>query len=231
MRRAFVAVGVLAWLAAPPISRGADQPAANPAPQLVAALLQAIRQPAADQFPSPESVVKFLLEQIQRQDLDEAAKAFPIVETYQRLDLASSARYLLIIEPNSTPFPQSPFRNLGRAMQPLGYFDSISLGLLGVDLTRVTTLKDRGSDAELKPIIDKCDRSRLANLQLGAITAKLPQPVKPDDARGTALHISARTQVEASLTAPDGKPAQLMCVVEKIDTNWRIVHCELQASP
>jgi len=217
---------LLALLAAPVI-HAADQPTTKPTPQIVSAMLGAIRKPAANQFPTPESVLKFLLEQVQKQDLDEATKAFPIVEHFERNDLATFSRYLQVIEPTTSPMPQSPFRNLSNAMRPLASFDQISLTLLGADLSRVTVLKEQGSDAELKPLIDRLDRSRLANLEIQSITSERIFPTKPDDPYTKKLGVSARTQTTATLKTPDGKRAQVSCMVEKLDDNWRITQCQV----
>jgi len=210
-----------------PRSLGSVEPTTKPAPQLVGAILDAIRHPSAGQFSSAESVVKFLLEQVQRQDLDEATKAFPIVETYERYDLINSARYLRILDPNGSPIPQASFRNLSLAMRPLAYFDQISLALLGFDMSHVTVLKDGGSVAELKEIVSKADRSRLAKIEIGSITAGKAFPIQPTDTRANAIHITARTEVTGLVKGAEGKHLRLTFLVEQIDENWRIVNCQI----
>jgi hypothetical protein len=221
-----VLIALIAFSVAP-AAFAADQSTTQPAPQLVTAILGAIRKPAPNQFPTPESVVKFLLEQVQKQDLDEATKAFPIVEHFERNDLATMSAYLQIIDPMSSPMPQSPFRNLSNAMRPLAAIDQISLAMLGADMTKVTILKEHGSDADLKPIIEKLDRSRLSKIEIGRITSEHMLQSKEDDPYTKKLNITARTQTTANLKTPDGKKAQVQCLVEKIDGNWRITSCQV----
>jgi len=59
---------------------------------LVTAILGAVRQPADDQFATPESVIKFFVEQVQHQNVDEATKAFPIRELYEHVTWDRFAR-------------------------------------------------------------------------------------------------------------------------------------------
>ncbi|HXU03752.1 MAG TPA: hypothetical protein VN903_22455, partial [Polyangia bacterium] len=62
-----------------PVSASGNQPA------LRDAVLSGIRRPAPRQFAEPEAVVRFVLQQVAARDFSEVTRAFPILESYERI--------------------------------------------------------------------------------------------------------------------------------------------------
>ena len=189
---------------------------------LARAVLGAIRQPREGQFPDPRSVVEFLVEQVRKQDIDEALRAFPIAETLKGETFTESARTMKVFVPDTSPLPAPCFHNLSRALgRPVMEIHRLSLALLGVDPgmhftipsqesvkefeSRLDTSKLRGAKISRFNIIERGARSR------GDLTS-------PQVLMGITEIQGAEFEIECS-----GNVVACDAFVGHISGNWRIL--------
>src|SRR5206468_5944642 len=217
------AIGLLTvrmWCATPALSAAVapetSAPATRPTPRIVEAILTSVRRPADGQFPTPEAVVRFFIAQVASQDVDEAIKAFPVVEAYERNDFRGFTRQFQVFDPNG-PLPDAPFRNISVALRSLAGFDYLSLKMLGVKvyMRQPTNMMKPGEPEQLEA---KLDRSRLKDLEVTSLKTLATTPTKPD----VPLGYTQIARLQAGLKCGQVK-ADVEFTVVQLRTNWRVL--------
>ena len=191
-------------------------------PESVRSFLSAVRRPKRGEFPKPESVVRFLYEQVRKRDFDEATKAFPVVERFERTTFADQARRIKACDPTSTPLPGAQYQRLLVAADGLQTYSRLSAGLLGIDPERVTYFEGDDLDGQVKKLEAKLQPSRLRGLVVKDVkTKKRMSPSSGDRPYFKTLGVTQRAYVEA-LAACDAREMRWGFITVKMDGNWRI---------
>ncbi len=204
----------------------------EPESRLVHVMIAAIRQPKAGEFPRPESAVRFLLEQVKRQDIDEAAKVFPILERYRGVSFSRHARWLQACDWARSPLPGAPYRNLTMAMEYLRMYDGLSLTLLlkeSPDTMRY--LGKNALDKQIEALEKELDRSQLQSLKVAQVQAGTAIPIPSDNEIARAMGTRERQIVKASVNF-DGREFEFSFITVRIGDNWRVERIDqLSISP
>jgi hypothetical protein len=150
----------VAWVSAAIAAEGQS-------PKLVEAILSAIREPKPGQFPTPESAVRFLLEQVKKQDIDEVARVFPIRECLERMTFPVHAKLMMAYQPVTSPRPGAAFHNLCQAMMPLTTtYHQLTLALLGVEPAMTQHFPDEAAVAKFH---ERLDPARLKDIEIKSV--------------------------------------------------------------
>jgi len=191
--------------------------------ELVPAMLAAIRRPEAGEFPTEKSVIEFFFEQVRTGDIDEATKAFPIVERFEKVTMADRVRHVWAFDPYHTPVPGARFHNLMLAMQGLQSFHHARLTLLGIDPQEMSTVQEDKPDALIEELEARLDASKLKNVTVESvrINEKFPRAVTDENRPYKAMGVTEECLVEIVVECGNRK-VSFECFLLKIDDNWRI---------
>lgn len=198
------------------VAGAAEAPAADAAADgapttLAQAILGAIRAPKPGQFPTPEAAVRFFLEQVKKQDVDEALRVFPIRERLERETFRFQMRRLRTFEGTGPWPPAFQYHNVLVAIRgPLLLFENVTMGLLGVDKTTYVQ-RDQDIEETLRNLEARLDPARLRGMKIGSI------------ARDRALTARSK-QVPDSLKARG--ITQIQCIKARLACGGREVQCE-----
>ena len=217
-----VAVCLLAGL----VSCGETQQHASPPPKTMnEAILAAIREPSPGQFDTPESVVRFLLEQVKAQDFDEAMKAFPIKQQIRHYTFELLLKDMRAIHPQTSPLPGADLHNTIRAVSGCqSDLLRLTYDCLEVDLKRVVGLGDREGDEEqkaIRAIADAYSRSRIRDLKIIEVKPFKENPYAVDRLYYKAMGVKSGMIVSAKLSLGEQEFTMLIGTIELPD-NWQI---------
>jgi hypothetical protein len=219
----WMSMALLAGLVAGYVIRWAQVPRSLPE-----AMLAAVQTPRSGQFAQPEAVVQFFLEQVKHQDIDQATRAFPIRERYQRNSFALWTRRLQAIDVRGSPLPGAPYHNAIVALDPLFLFEHVSLRLMDMDASRIRTdIPSPPSANDLERLASEYDPARLATMRIESTVLDRFVPLDASDEYYKAMHISKRAIVKSAV-ARDDKHYRCTFIVEQIDDQWRIAVAEVE---
>lgn len=198
-------------------------PAANgrdASSEIARQMLSAVRRAAPGQFGSPEAGVRFLIQQVAANDVDEASRVFPIFETFDQADLASSARAFNIVSPSNNPMPGAPFQRAMLALRSLSAFDALRLRLAGIDPS--ATLQVQGSPGNTPDAI----AARLAKADsLPVEIVSLVEKRRETPRGATPIPYTSVAIMQAEVRRGDVM-TKLEIVTLLIGDNWKVVRVE-----
>ena len=190
--------------------------------QLSRAVLGAILEPHKGQFPDPRSVVEFLVEQVRKQDIDEALRAFPIAETLKGETFTEFAKAMKAFVPDTSPLPAPCFHNLSRALgRPVMEIHHLSLALLGVDPMMSFSIPSQESVEEFESRLDtsKLRGARISRFNINERGARSRGSLmSPQLLMGITEIQVAEFELECS-----GNVVECDAFVGHISGNWRIL--------
>lgn len=200
-------------------SRGGGGPPAIE-PTLPDAIRAGIRQPAPDQFPNPEAVVHFLLDQVAANDPTEACRAFPILEHDQRIKFDNYVDHYRLISFRATPLPGFDCQNLLLSLENYQeQYHRLSLKLLTDDIEAVRTFPLGDVAKEIEANKKELDPARLKSLKVQRLELE-PSKMELTPTAKT-LGCSELQMVHAKL-ALDKRVIDVAFLVGKLGNNWRI---------
>jgi hypothetical protein len=173
-------------------------------PGLDDALRTAIRQPAPRQFSEPESVLRFVHQQLVAKDMTEVMRAFPIVEQADNVTLEVSLRYLPGFVPMTMPLDDERFFRLERALEEyVGMYRGVVLALLGIEARSGAT-----------------DASPLKTVKLSALTARSDPP--EINAIEKAMGVTEKRWFDMTFTV-GARDVPVSAAVGRIADGWRVL--------
>jgi hypothetical protein len=209
---ACVAVGIAIGVAMRPAGGAARAQGGDP----ISAFISSVPRASSGQFPTPQSAVKFLVQQVRTQNSTEAMRVLPIVERYQHATFPLYMKYLLTLDLNGF-FPKQPVSKFDyAAMRPLfGSYTRFILLLLYPQLVTGGAVAVQ-SDAQIKGIEQKLDLKRLAGLKIASMSAPI---LGPKPGRGDGSGVKAQG-VEDAVLAGVGPARKFEFLMQKIGSNW-----------
>ena len=140
-------------------------------PSLVASALAGVQTARPGEFPTPESAVRYLVEQVRTQNVDAAARVLPIASFYRRMTFRWQTMRLSSVSSDSVLFPRQPFSNLYSQLGMLQQdYVMFTVGLLVPDLASRGTVINVSSSAQERRLEAQLDPSRLRHISITTIT-------------------------------------------------------------
>jgi len=207
---------------------GGSEPApvaAKPAdglPQAVKGFLAGLRRPKPGEFATPVSPVRHLIEQVRRRDFDEATKAFPVQERFERVSFIDAAQTLSVYSATATPLPGAPYQRLLWASGGLESYDLLTMALLGVAPTLAHSMEGKDLAAQARAAAEKLDPGRLKDLAVVEADRPRAVPVQPHDAGRRALGVEAMSSGQLLIRSGENR-VECLYLTARIDGNWRIL--------
>jgi hypothetical protein len=185
-------------------------------------LLAAVRQPEPGQFGKPEDVVRFLLTAVGAQDFDEATKAFPVRERFERVSLEHVVRRNRVYMPARTPLPGARFHNARLAFEDCVYTCfQLTMACLDVDADRMRPFEEDALDDGIAKLQKELDLSRLAGLKVTSVSrTALRMPVTSEVHK--AMGVTGLAMLDAEWEC-NGQKLKWQFVAGRMGDNWRIV--------
>jgi hypothetical protein len=192
---------------------------------VVNAILEAIRQPRPGEFSKPEDVVLHFLQCVRDREFDEALKAFPIRQRYEKITFEAWIEATSVFSVSTSPIPKAGFHNLGLAMQYANLYQRMSCELLGFDMARMMTAgtNNEGDAPSLDEIKERLDESKLRNLTVGEI--RVTDRLRGEKLSGLhkTLGVEELCLVDASVKMPGQETTTAGLMVGKIRANWQVL--------
>jgi len=189
---------------------------------VVDAFLAAVQQPTSAEFPSPDSAIRFLVEQVRTQNLADVTRVLPIDELYEHETFEWRATWLESIDLESF-FPGQPLSKLETvALEPLrNVYTDFALDLLmpGFADHGVYTLPDA---AAVKRLEAKLDPGRLKGIFVKKITLSATQPASKFLTPGHDPLIEEAVEANV-IVGGIGAPLGFDFDLWKVGTNWLMV--------
>jgi hypothetical protein len=217
---------ILQWLVLVPSTSSVD--AANTTQKsegrLADAILGSVRSAKPGQFPTADAAVSFLLEQVKQQDIDEAARAFPIMEFYERQTFEGYLRHYRIVDPGG-PFPDQHLLNVFRALRPLHDYIRTSVALLGQPYDQHAVIYPPVTDEKVAEMVEKYDFGKLRRLNVAGVKVEKVVPMPPEGPAAKLLGITHRAELVADV-AVDDEGYRLKFSAIKLADNWYVERME-----
>jgi hypothetical protein len=196
-------------------------PAREPAGSAIARqMLAAVRRAAPGQFPTPESAVQFLVQQVAANDIDEASRVFPIFEFFDHADLESIAGAFNIISPNDNPMPGAPFQRAMLALRQLAPFDSLRMRLAGIDPFTLLQIQNSPENAP-EAIVARLAKADALPIEILSILEKNRQ----SPTRATPMPYTSMAMSKVEVRRGDVR-VMLEVVTMQLDGNWKIAQIQ-----
>jgi hypothetical protein len=184
-------------------------------------LLAAVRQPEPGQFRKPEDVVRFLLTAVGSQDFDEATKAFPIREYFERVSLEHVVRRNRVYMAARTPLPGARFHNARLALEDcVNIYYRLTMACLVVDADQMRYFEEDALNEGIKTLRKELDLSRLADMKVTSVS-RFPRPVHITSEVYEAMGVTELAIVDAAWEC-NGQKLKRQFGACKIGDNWRV---------
>jgi len=188
---------------------------------VVGAFLSSVQHPSPGEFPTPQSAIRYLVEQVRTQNVSAATRVFPITEVYSRTDFVALLRTLESFDLNSF-FPKQPFSKLAYATGPLTRnYTLFATSLLipgfvskGVILTN--------TEAKRQAALKQLDPARLSHINVASIGPFTKYPIKKM-LQGNRLQAELGVNAEGETTFTVGglgPDRAFDATLERIGKNW-----------
>jgi hypothetical protein len=183
----------------------------------IQAFLAAVPRPASGQFPTPQSAVKFLVQQVRAQNYSEAMRVMPITEEYTRATFPLEVAYIQALDFNSF-FPGQPVSKFQyAAMRPLfSAYTEFTLLMLLPKLVKNGTMVVLNA-AQRKAIEAQLDAKRLSAMKIASMGAPKLMPGRVG--KGDGSGVTAQGVLDTVISGA-GSNRGVEFYVEKIGTNW-----------
>ena len=189
-------------------------------PSLVVAALAAVQEPTPNEFPTPDSAIRYLVEQVRAQNVDGATRVLPIAYYDSRITLQRYLSWTTFMPPPANAFlPNQPFSKL--------YFE---LGLLEQNFNDFAASlldpKDSPHDLHIfnteqaaQQIQARLDPSRLARIYVQSVKSEPGTHAKVGKLRSIGVDrlVSVRVVIGGM-----GTPRPYDVSFERFGTNWLI---------
>ena len=230
MRRSTIALAVTCFAlgAAFAFALEAGRGQAQTQQDVVRAFLSSVQHPAPGEFPTPQSAIRYLVEQVRTQNVSAATRVFPITEVYSRTDFMTLLETLDSFDLSSF-FPKQPFSKLAYSTGPLTrnytlFATSLLIpGLVskGVVLTN--------TEAARQAAVKRLDPARLRGIRVASIGRFKKYPTKQLLKNGLLAELGVKEEGETTFTVAGlGPDHGFRATLERIGKNWFVSSVEEQ---
>jgi hypothetical protein len=187
---------------------------------LAKALLAGIPRPAANQFPSPESAMQFLFQQVATRNMVEALRAYPVVEHYERVKLKDYAEYVGHVAASQYPLDDDWYGRLSRTLASyLTDYRMLALRILTDNPDRSVSVTSQNMPDFLREL----DGSRLKALRVVSIKPTDPAKAPEINSIERAIGITEKKYFDVILGL-ESREVKATVVVGRLTDNWRVLH-------
>jgi hypothetical protein len=188
----------------------------------VRAFLSSVQHAAPGQFATPQSAIRYLVEQVRTQNVVGATRVLPIAEVYSRTDFPALLQTLESVDINSF-FPKQPFSKfVYSAVNPLTRNYTLFTVSLLIPHFLAKGVVATPTQAARQAMIKNLDPARLKGIHVGSIEPFKQYPIK-QALKSNRLKAELGVNAEGETTfvvSGLGPDRRFDTTLERIGKNW-----------